>query len=145
MFYRILVATDGSQLTRKAAEAAIDLAQNYPGSNIVGMSITDHMLLARTDLAAGTDMMDHELHKHELAQRLMDQIAEMAKAAGVPFETFVEHSPRVPENILQALSKHKCNCIFMTWKDNGEINEPFSQDIHSKVLADANVPVVIYR
>ena len=148
MYERILVATDGSELSELAVTSAIDLAlltqaeliavkvvHHYPASYFEGS-----MLLSQMEVSRLRDQADVE------AQRVVDAVKAMADAKGVKSTRgIVMQSELVSEAIIEAARVHKCDLIVMASHGRRGIKRLLmgSETLH--VLTHSHTPVLVLR
>ena len=101
MFKHILISTDGSPISRKAAKAGIALAL------ALGAKVTAYCAIEELQMFYGegyvpsqTEIDGFVRRARDLGQKRVDAIGRMAKAAGVPFTKVLSHS-RIPVVVYQ--------------------------------------------
>jgi len=144
MFKTILVPTDGTPLSDKAIHAAVEFAKSNPGSKIIGVSVMEKLPFTPHG-AQGSDLSDYMLQIEEMTRNRVAQIADAAETAGVPCETIVEESSNPHEGILRTAAKYNCDCIFMASHGRKGLSKFFIGSETQKVLASADIPVIVYR
>jgi nucleotide-binding universal stress UspA family protein len=145
MFKTILVPTDGTPLSDKAMNAAIELARDNPGSKIIGLSVAEPMPISRLEGLTRIDTLNYDLREQMLAQKHVDKIAEAAKAAGIPCETIVGQSADPHEEIIKVALHYGSDCIFMASHESKGFGKFVKVRESKKVLTHVNVPVLLYR
>ena len=147
MFKHILISTDGSPVSNKAAKAGIALA------NTLGARATAYCAIEPLRPIYGGDgyipdqkMIDRfEKRAREVAQKRVDAIGKMAKAAGVPFASVVTKAYTPYEGIIAAAKKRKCDVIFMASHGRRGLSRLIMGSVTQKVLTLSKIPVVVYR
>ena len=146
MFKHILIPTDGSAVSGKAAKAGIALAR------ALGAKITAYRAVESLEPIyvegyafdqAVIDRADKRLR--EIGQKHVDAIGKMAKAAGVPFTALVTKADNSYEGIIAAAKKSKCDVIFMASHGRRGLTKLIMGSVTQKVLTHARIPVVVYR
>jgi nucleotide-binding universal stress UspA family protein len=148
MYERILVATDGSELSELAVTSAIDLAlltqaeliavkvvHHYPASYFEGS-----MLMSQMEVTRLREQADVE------AQRVVDTVKAAADAKGVKStRSIVMQSELVSEAIIEAARVHKCDLIVMASHGRRGIKRLLmgSETLH--VLTHSHTPVLVLR
>lgn len=145
MYRKILVPTDGSVLSEKAITAAIEFAKNHPGCEIIGFSVAEQLSFNQIESLTKLGESDYMVREQLSAQARVDRIAELAHAANVPCETVVAQSAKPHEEIVRAADQYHCDCIFMASNGRKGLNKLFIGSETQKVLATAQVPVLVYR
>lgn len=145
MFKSILVPTDGSPISDKAAALAIEAAR-MAGGRIVGMSVVEPYPfppIAESAYIGGSEA--YEQRALELAQQYVDHIRKMATAASVPCETSIVEGLSPSDEIVAAAEKFGCDAIFMATHGRRGLNKLFVGSETQKVITKATVPVTVIR
>lgn len=145
MFKTILVPTDGSPLSDKAIEAAVEFAQTS-GSKIIGLSVAEPYPFS--PLYEGAVMAEANIYDdkmQERAQMHVQKIAALAQAADVSCEVSVAQSFSPYEEIVKAAKKSHCDIIFMASHGRKGWNKLFLGSETQKVLAHSTIPVLVFR
>jgi len=145
MYKTILVPTDGTALSEKAITAAIQYAGIHQGCRIIGMTVAEPFPLAQLKSLTQSQESDYRSREQKMAEERVNRIAELAKAAGVPFETVVLQSNKPHEEIIQTAARYNCDCIFMASNGRKGLNRLFIGSETQKVLATTSIPVLVYR
>lgn len=145
MFKTILVPTDGSTLSDKAINAAIEFAK-FGGSKIVGFSVAEpYPFSPLADSSMADDPAVFEEHMRSAAQQHVQKIADAAKTAHVPCETSIAQSFTPYEEIVNAAKKFNCDVIFMASHGRSGLSRLFVGSETQKVLAHTTIPVLVLR
>jgi nucleotide-binding universal stress UspA family protein len=147
MFERILVATDGSPLSKKAAAGAIELAAVH-GSVLLVMTVVPRY--ARTyldgaDVYNAEDIALIEKQWDDNAQSILDEISRSAAASGVRVETLTVNADLVAEAIIAAATEHKCDLIVMASHGRKGIQRLLLGSETQHVLTHSSLPVLVLR
>ncbi|MFC7299738.1 universal stress protein [Herminiimonas aquatilis] len=140
MLKTILVATDGSDLSKKAITAAVDFAASY-GSKIVGLSVAEVFpeVFLDYDLRAIEDDMQQQ------AAANADFISECAKKAGVDCEVHTATGTRPHQEIIKAAEQFHCDTIFMASHGKKGLDKVLLGSETQKVLSHSTIPVLVFR
>jgi nucleotide-binding universal stress UspA family protein len=145
MFQKILVPTDGSDLSEKAIKGAIDIASRTNGT-IIGLCVSQpYPYSPLSEGAIAGDVVGFENRSLEIATENVERIKDAAKTANVPCETVVTKSLDPHTDILEVAKKMNCDSIFMASHGRRGLNRLLLGSETQKVLAHAEVPVVVYR
>ncbi|MDO9218152.1 MAG: universal stress protein, partial [Lacisediminimonas sp.] len=115
MYKRILVATDGSSLSKKAVRNAIDLAAAV-GADLVALYVVPRYPVSYFEGGVTISMEDVERTEKqwsEKGQAVVDAVQEAAQAEGIKAKAVVVRSDLVAESIIAAVKKHKCDLVVM--------------------------------
>lgn len=114
MFKKILVALDGSKLSREAVEIALDFIAKY-GSQVKVVYVIDQRVFYQPhDIIVTPDnpyfKIFEELQK--AATGILEGARKLAEEKGVSIETQILEGVVVDE-ILNALSRYRADCLFL--------------------------------
>jgi nucleotide-binding universal stress UspA family protein len=147
MFKRILVPTDGSELSGKAITLAIALARTH-GASLVALHVFPHLPGAQHSAAAPFLKQlegDYDLHQREQAKVILDAVAKEASAAGVATDELVVESEDVYDRIIEAAKQYDCDLICMASHGRrGMAAVVLGGETH-KVLTHSHIPVLVVR
>ena len=146
MFKHILISTDGSSVSNKAAKAGIALARAL-GSKVTAYCALEELRLFYAEGYVPTQReIDGFLQRaRAVGQKRVDAIGRMAKAAGVPFASVVSQAYSPYEGIIAAAKKRKCDVIFMASHGRRGLSKLIMGSVTQKVLTHSRIPVVVYR
>lgn len=147
MFKSILVPTDGSALSDKAVDAAVEAAKSN-GGKIVGLSVAEPYPFS--GWAEGSSLMPRDTTVYEEkmlehAQQNVQKIAAAASAANVPCQTVTPQSFDPSDAIIKAAKEFGCDAIFMASHGRKGLNKLFLGSETQKVLAHSTIPVLVLR
>ncbi len=147
MYRHILVPTDGSPLSHKAAKAAIAFAKK------VGARVTAYHALEiiPTYLSGEAALMDPTVFEivektaRKRAEKDVAKIAAAAGAAGVACTTYITRPVTAYEGIIRAAKQKKCDAIFIASHGRGSVGSVILGSVTQRVLAHSKIPVLVYR
>jgi len=147
MFKRILVATDGSTLSKKAVSSAISLASQND-AELVAVTVVPRYPTSYFEGSmtfSPDDIARIEGDWRDKAQGKLDRVGELAKAAGVKIKTAALSSDLVAEALIAAAKKHKCDLIVMASHGRKGIKRLLLGSETQHVLTHSDLPVLILR
>ncbi|MEQ1934493.1 MAG: universal stress protein [Fimbriimonadaceae bacterium] len=146
MFKHILISTDGSPLSNKAAKAGIAFAK------ALRAKVTAYCAIAPLQpVYADGYEFDQKLIEaieggaRKAGQKRVDAIGKIARAAAVPFASMVTKANTPYEGIIDAAKKRKCDAIFMASHGRRGLSRLIIGSVTQKVLTHSRIPVVVYR
>ncbi len=147
MFRHILVPTDGSEPSRRAAAAAIELARATGAKLTVLHAMPPATPLVFGDLLPVAYMPpdEHERLVNKAADIYLGDIEAQANAAGVECHTVKLTSDFPADAIIEAAKKHHCDVIWMASHGRRGMAAVLLGSETQKVLAHTTVPVVVFR
>ncbi|RQO61226.1 universal stress protein [Variovorax sp. KBW07] len=147
MFKRILVATDGSTLSKKAVASAIALAAQND-ADLVALNVVPRYPRSYFEGAmtfSAEDIGRIEAQWAEKAREMLDAVSARAKASGVRVKTATVNSDLVAEAIIAAAKKHKSDLIVMASHGRKGIKRLLLGSETQHVLAHSALPVLVLR
>jgi nucleotide-binding universal stress UspA family protein len=147
MYKKILVPTDGSKLSLKAAAAAVELAKSQ-GASVVGFYAGPEYPVAVYGEGVLLEPQAPKAYKEEvakLAAKYLGQIEKKANEVGVAFEATHTLSSNPWEAIIAAARRKKCDLIFMASHGRRGVSALLLGSETQKVLTHSKVPVLVYR
>ncbi|RZL93108.1 MAG: universal stress protein [Variovorax sp.] len=147
MFKRILVATDGSTLSKKAVTTAIALAAQHDADlvalNVVPRYPRDYFEGSMT--FSVEDIGRVEKQWADKAQAMLDAVSARARDSGVRVKTATANSDLVAESIISAAKKHRSDLIVMASHGRKGIKRLLLGSETQHVLTHSTVPVLVLR
>lgn len=144
-FKHLLVPVDGSDLSQKAIEASIGLAQQL-GAAITGF-VAEPLPPTRpgpiSPAAMQREIAEHEALNAAHAKPVLDRFESAAKAAGVPFHGFYDQVPRIDKAIIDTAESQGCDMIVMVTHGRGAFGEFLFGSQTKAVLAGSKLPLLV--
>ena len=144
MIKKILLPTDGSELSSKAVAGAVDLAAKI-GAQIVGITVVEPYSYSSLSEYRPESFDDYEARMEKAAMERLAALESAAKAANVRIETVVVKSFSPYEAIIDTAKKHECDTIFMASHGRRGLNAVLLGSETQKVLTHSTIPVMVYR
>jgi nucleotide-binding universal stress UspA family protein len=145
MFAKILVPTDGSELSLKAVHGAVELAKKL-GSSLVGMTVSEPYPLPQ--MARHSPIESHAHYDDRVrqeAEACLVPLAEAAKAAGISVTTLVVSSTSPYDAIIHTAEEQGCDSIVMSSHGRRGISGLLLGSETQKVLTHTKIPVLVLR
>jgi nucleotide-binding universal stress UspA family protein len=147
MYKRILVATDGSELSAKAVDHAIALAKLH-GSELVALKVT-HLQIddhwdgqIKNDAAAKARQVKAWA---ENSQAVVDGVKAAAEAAGVTATAITENSNYIADAIIATARKQACDLVVMASHGRRGLARVLIGSETQHVLTHSHIPVLVLR
>lgn len=147
MYQRILVATDGSTLSKKAVSSAIAMAQ-LTGAELVALKVIPRYPQSYFEgglTLPPSDVARVEKQWAENGQAVVDAVAKAAKSKGVSTKALTAKSDLVSEAIIATAKKQKCDLIIMASHGRKGIKRLLLGSETQQVLTHSHVPVLVLR
>ncbi len=147
MYQRILVATDGSTLSKKAVKSAIELAA-LCGAELVVIKVVPRY--PQSYFEGGIALQPEEVRRVESqwadeGQAVVDAVKKTAMAKNVSTKALTVKSDVVSDALLSAAKKHQCDLIVMASHGRKGIKRLLLGSETQHVLTHATVPVLILK
>lgn len=147
MYQRILIATDGSDISRTAVISAIELASAI-GAELVALYVVPRYPVSYFEGGIAISVEDiarTEKQWSDKGQAVADAVQLEAKAQGVTANALVVQSDLVAESIILAAKKHGCDLVVMASHGRKGIKRILLGSETQHVLTHSTVPVLVLR
>jgi len=143
MYKRILIATDGSDKSRVAAEEGVELAKAI-GANVIVLNVVNEVVVASAVRQLGSDRKEVEEKLTVAGKKAVDEIKKMAEAAGVKADTILRIG--VPANtVIDVSNAEKADLIVMGSHGESGASKLLIGSVVQKVLYWSTIPVLVVR
>jgi nucleotide-binding universal stress UspA family protein len=147
MYQKILVATDGTPLSRKAVRSAVGLSAALE-AELVALYVVPRYPVSYFE--GGITMSTQEIARIEKqwageGQAVVDAVQQAAQAKGVKAKAVVSKSDLVAEAIMATARKHKCDLIVMASHGRKGFKRILLGSETQHVLTHSSVPVLVLR
>ena len=147
MYRKILVATDGSVLSKKAVRSAIELA-GAVGAELIALYVVPRYPVAYFEggvTVSTADIARTEKQWAEHGQAVVDAVHDAAAAAGVKAKATITRSDLIAEAILATVKKNKCDLVVMASHGRRGLKRILLGSETQQVLTHSTVPVLVLR
>jgi len=143
MYKRILIATDGSDKSRKAAEEGVELAKAL-GAEVIALNVVNEVVIASAVRQLGSDKKEVEDKLMAAGQKAVDAIKKMAADQGVKVDTIVRAG--APANVvIDVAAANNADLIIMGSHGESGASKLLIGSVVQKVLYWATIPVLVVR
>jgi nucleotide-binding universal stress UspA family protein len=147
MYERILVATDGSTLSKKAVKSAISLAA-LCGAELVALKVVPRY--PQSYFEGGITLQADEVGRVEKqwadeGQAVVDAVKKAAIAKAVPTQALTVKSDVVSDAVLAAAKKYQCDLIVMASHGRKGIKRLLLGSETQHVLTHSTIPVLVLK
>lgn len=147
MYKRILVATDGSTLSKKAVNNAVALASTC-GADLVALKVVPRYPQSYFEGSISLSVEDVarvEKQWSEEAQAIVDAVKKTGEAKGVKVKAVVVKSDVVSDALISAAKKHKADLIVMASHGRKGVKRLLLGSETQQVLTHSEIPVLVLR
>ena len=144
MYTRILVPTDGSDITAKAVAAAVDLAKLCSAS-IVTLCVKEPFPYSAISEMQPVPPQEFYDAQERIAAGRVKAVLDAAAAAGVPCEGNTVEALHPWEAILEAAKQHRCELVVMASHGRRGMAALLIGSETSRVLTHSPLPVLVIK
>ena len=142
-FSKILVATDGSEVSLKAARMAVALAARY-GAELLVAHVVDDEVVRELGRALPRDEKETRQALSENARKYVTEIERLAQQSSVAIRAVVEHgTPH--EAILKLADREKADLLVMGKTGRRGLRRTLAGSVTRRVIDLAEIPVLVVK
>ena len=146
MYRHILIPTDGSELAQRAVIHGLALAKSV-GAKITALTVEASFNVYDVPSSKvhqiSRAFAEHAEHAKAHATKVLSDVANAAKAAGVPCETVQSGQDHPYEAIIDTAKDKACDLIVMASHGRSGIAAIVLGSVTTKVLTHTNIPVLV--
>ncbi len=147
MYQKILIATDGSTLSRKAVASGLELAA-LSGASVVALKIIPRYPVSYFEggvSLSSDNVADVEKQWADAAMAVVTKVKDAAEAEGIRAKAVTVSSDFTAEAIINAAKKHKCDLIVMASHGRRGMKRLLMGSETMHVLTHSHIPVLVLR
>jgi nucleotide-binding universal stress UspA family protein len=143
MYKRILIATDGSDKSMKAAQEGMELAKGL-GAQVIALNVVNEVVIASAVRQLGADRKEVEAKLETGGRKAVDNLKAMGAKIGVNVDTIVRIG--APANtVIDTAGAEKADLIVMGSHGESGASKLLIGSVVQKVLYWATIPVLVVR
>jgi nucleotide-binding universal stress UspA family protein len=144
MFNRILVPTDGSDITKKAVAKAIQLAKSV-NARLYTLSVKEPFPYSAISEMQPTPPQEFFDAQERIAAARVKEVREAAEAAGLVCEAHTVEALHPWEAIIEHARRQECDLVVMASHGRRGVTALLLGSETQKVLTHTQVPVLVVR
>ncbi len=144
MFKRILVPTDGSEITAKAIETSIALARSL-GAQLYTISVKEPFPYSAISEMQPTPPQEFFDAQERIAAKRVQHVVELGSAAGLVCQGHTVEALHPWEAIIDHAKRMECDLLVMASHGRRGVSALLLGSETQKVLTHSKVPVLIVR
>ena len=144
MFKRILVPTDGSDITAKAVDTGIALAKSL-GAAIYTISVKEPFPYSAISEMQPTPPQEFFDAQERIANARVQNVVAMCSAAGVPCQAHTVEALHPWEAVIDHAKQMECDLLVMASHGRRGVAALLLGSETQKVLTHTKIPVLVYR
>ena len=144
MYQRILVPTDGSDITAKAVSTAVSLARAL-GATVCTVSVKEPFPYSAVSEIQPTPPQEFFDAQQRLASERVQAVRDACAAAGVPCEAYTVEALHAWEAIIEHARQNACDLLVMASHGRRGMTALLLGSETQKVLTHSTLPVLVVR
>ena len=144
MFKRILVPTDGSEITAKAIDTAIGLAKSV-GAQLYTISVKEPFPYSAISEMQPTPPQEFFDAQERIASKRVHAVVEQCQQAGVTCQSDTVEALHPWEAIIEHAKRMECDLLVMASHGRRGVSAFLLGSETQKVLTHSKVPVLVVR
>jgi nucleotide-binding universal stress UspA family protein len=144
MFKRILVPTDGSDITAKAVATSISLAKSV-GAQLCTISVKEPFPYSAISEMQPTPPQEFFDAQERIALKRVQVVVDLCKAAGVTCDVHTVEALHPWEAIIDHANRMGCDLLVMASHGRRGVSALLLGSETQKVLTHSKVPVLVVR
>ncbi len=144
MFRRILVPTDGSDITKKAVDVAIGMARAM-GARLYTLSVKEPFPYSAISEMQPTPPQEFYDAQERIANARVQQVREACTGAGITCEAHTIEALHPWEAIIDHAKRQECDLVVMASHGRRGVSALLLGSETQKVLTHTTIPVLIVR
>jgi len=144
MFQRILIPTDGSELTAKAVDTAVRLAKSI-GARLYTISVKEPFPYSAISEMQPTPPQEFFDAQERIAAKRIQGVRAACEAGGVPCEAHTIEALHPWEAIIEHAQRMECDLLVMASHGRRSVTALLLGSETQKVLTHSKIPVLVVR
>ena len=147
MYQRILVTTDGSELSAKAVDHALDLARSC-GAEVLAMTVVPRYPQSYFDGSlplSPSEIERVEQHWSADGQKILDAVKARAQEKGVQLSDLIVKSDVVSDAVIETAKQQDVSLIIMGSHGRKGVSRMLLGSETQQVLTHSQIPVLVLR
>ncbi|WP_349743401.1 universal stress protein [Roseateles cavernae] len=144
MFKRIIVPTDGSEITAKAVGTAVQLAKLH-GARLYAVSVKEPFPYSAVSEMQPTPPQEFFDAQERIASARVKEVVAAAEAAGVPCEGHTVEALHAWEAVIEHAKTHEADLVVMASHGRRGFQAMLLGSETQKLLTHCTIPVLVVR
>ncbi|MDL4841857.1 universal stress protein [Aquibacillus rhizosphaerae] len=140
MFKQLLVATDGSEHSKRSLEKTVEMVSNYKEQVTIDLLYVVGGQVSKADVLKYGDSDVASLKRKELMKDTEDYL----KAEGIATKSIVLHGEPAP-TIIEYANDHNYDCVIVGSRGKNQLQTMVLGSVSHKVVKYAKAPVLVVK
>lgn len=147
MYKRILLPTDGSELSHACVTAGLEFAQQLQAEVVAVYVAGNYQYPLYVDILPpnGPTEEEYQAAMQTLAESYLQPVREAAAAAGLTCQQVIQFNDSTAKEIVHTAQEYACDLIFMGSHGRSGLGQFILGSVTTKVLSLCLIPVLVHR
>jgi nucleotide-binding universal stress UspA family protein len=147
MYKHILIPTDGSDVAEKAIAQGIEFAREAKARVTLFTAVPEYEPPSEAQVFSRrmVSVADHARDSEKKAKQVLEHASELARAAGLDFDTDYALDNQPWQAIVNAAKRHGCDAIFMASHGRKGLSRLVHGSQTVDVLSHSDIPTLVVR
>lgn len=147
MYSKILLPTDGSELSNACVNAGIEFARQLNAGIVAVFVASNYQYPIYVDIIPPNTPTeaDYQAAMRVLGESYLQPIREAAEKAGLGFQAVIQFNDSPAREIVHTAQQTGCDLIFMGSHGRSGLGQFLLGSVTTKVLSSCQIPVLVHR
>lgn len=147
MYKRILLPTDGSELSHACVQAGLEFAQQLSAEVVAVFVASNYQYPLYVDVLPpnGPTEEEYKAAMYALAESYLQPVREAAATAGLAYQEIIQFNDSTAKEIVHTAQEYNCDLIFMGSHGRSGLGQFLLGSVTNKVLSLCQIPVLVHR
>lgn len=147
LYQRILIPTDGSEISHAAAYAGVEFAKEF-NAEVIGIYVApdySYPIYAEAIPPSYPTLEEIKDSATKTGEKYLKEIQDAAISAALKFTPIIEFSDSPARQIVEVAEKNACDLIFIGSHGRSGLGQLLLGSVTYKILSTCQIPVLVYR
>ena len=147
MYKRILLPTDGSELSHACVSAGLEFAQQLQAEVVAVYVAGNYQYPLYVDILPpnGPTEEEYVAAMQTLAESYLQPVRVAAAEAGLAYQEVIQFNDSAAKEIVHSAQEYACDLIFMGSHGRSGLGQFLLGSVTTKVLSLCQIPVLVHR
>lgn len=147
MYSKILLPTDGSELSNACVAAGVEFAKQLNAEIVSVFVASNYQYPIYVDIIPPNTPTEEEYKAamRTLGETYLQPVREAADQAGLKFQAVIQFNDSPAKEIVHTAQQYQCDLIFIGSHGRSGLGQFLLGSVTTKVLALCQIPVLVHR
>ncbi|MBI3286357.1 MAG: universal stress protein [Burkholderiales bacterium] len=147
MYNKILLPTDGSELSNACVSAGIEFAKQLNAGIVAVFVASNYQYPIYVDIIPPNtpSEADYQAAMRTLGENYLQPVRVAAEKSGLSFQAVIQFNDSPAKEIVHTAQQYACDLIFMGSHGRSGLGQFLLGSVTSKVLSLCQIPVLVHR